>query len=323
VVDQLIVPAPLAGTKIDRDQALGEQVVPRTVTAVVIASRQFDRHVDQAELFVDAHLRPDTGIASVRPRIVQPRVVAELAGPRDGVENPEAFAGANVEAANVALDVRLAARRTAGEVCGPDDDHVARHDRRRMQADLAGDGINLLIELLLEIDDAVGAKRRDPIAGFRIERDQLIPGRHVEDSFFLVVGPVREAAPRKLARCRRAALPLIEAVHPAHLAGQRVERDRGAARARGEIQLAADHQRRGLQVVLDAWSEAVGPEAPRHLEIIEIARVDLIERRVTGTRQISAVGAPLAVLRTRLSGGRSRRPCRPHGPDREHGDAAG
>ena len=80
VVHQLEVPLALAGLQVERDQALAEQTVARPMAAVVVAGRQLDRQITMPELFVDRHLRPDAGIAGVRPRILQPGVVAEFAG---------------------------------------------------------------------------------------------------------------------------------------------------------------------------------------------------------------------------------------------------
>ena len=90
------------------------------MAAVVVAGRQFHRHVDDAELFVGAHLRPHAGVAGVGGRVRIPRLVAGLALHRDGVEHPHALAGADVEAADVALDVGLAARRAAFAMRGAD-----------------------------------------------------------------------------------------------------------------------------------------------------------------------------------------------------------
>ena len=93
MVDELEVPEALAGLQIDGDEALAEQIVAGPMAAEVVAGRNLDRQVRDAELFVDGHLRPDAGVAGVGPRVLQPRVVAELAGLRNGVEDPEPLAG--------------------------------------------------------------------------------------------------------------------------------------------------------------------------------------------------------------------------------------
>ena len=64
------------------------------------------------------------------------------------------------------------------------------------------------------------AERGDDGAGLRVERDEAVAGRHVEDALVaLAVGPVRHAAARELARRDRGALALAQAVRPDQLAG--------------------------------------------------------------------------------------------------------
>ena len=82
-----------------------------------------------------------------------------------------------------------------------------------------------LIEAQLQIDDAIGAEARHALAGLRVERDHLVAGRDVDDALFLAVAPVGEAAARQQARRGFTALAFVDAVHPQHLAGRRVERD--------------------------------------------------------------------------------------------------
>ena len=123
-------------------------------------------------------------------------------GLRDRVEDPQALAGAHVEAADVTLHVRLAGRHATRAMRGADDDDVAGDRRRGMQPDLARHRIDLLIVVLLQVDDAVVAEPRDAHAGLRVQRDELIAGRDVEDALLFAVGPVREAAARELARRR-------------------------------------------------------------------------------------------------------------------------
>ena len=142
------------------------------MAAVVVAGRQLDRQIRHPQFFVDRDLPPDAGVAGVRPRVVHPGVVAELARPRNRVEDPQPLAGLDVEPADVALLVGLAARHAAGQVRGADDDGVPGDDRRGVQADLAGDEIDRLIVVQLQIDDAVLAEARDRRAGLRVERDR-------------------------------------------------------------------------------------------------------------------------------------------------------
>ena len=145
-----------------------------------------------------------------------------------------------------------------------------------------------------------------PIAGARVERDHLIARRHVDDAFVVAVLPVREPAARELPGRDLAALTFVEPMNPQELAVTGVERDDGAARARRRVDDAVDHQRRRLKIELAIRAETVGLEAPRDLEPIEVARIDLVERRVTRVAEIAAVGAPLAVRRPALRQHRER-----------------
>ena len=61
-----------------------------------------------------------------------------------------------------------------------------------------------------------------------------------------------------------------------------------------------DHQRRRLEVELRPRAERVGLEPPGDFELVEVVRVDLIERRVARVAEIAAVGPPLAVRRAVL-----------------------
>src|SRR6185436_7161710 len=98
------------------------------MATVVIARRQLHRHVDDAELLVGAHLRPHAGVAGVLGGVRIPRLEAGFALHRDGVEDPHALAGPDIESANVAFDVGLALRETTLTMRGANDDDVFRDD---------------------------------------------------------------------------------------------------------------------------------------------------------------------------------------------------
>ena len=124
---------------------------------------------------------------------------------------------------------------------------------------------------------------RNHRAGLRVQLDELVAGRHVDDAVVaLAVGPVRHAAARELPRRDRRALAFAQAVRPDHLAGLAVERDDRSARAAGRIEHALDRERRPFELVFGPRTEVVGLEAPRDLELVEVRRVDLIERRIPG-----------------------------------------
>src|SRR5689334_15822666 len=120
----------------------------------------------------------------------------------------------------------------------------------------------MLIVVLLQIDRAVSAEGRDGVASSRVERDEAIAGRDVENPLLASVGPEREPAPGQLARRDRAAFTFLLAVHPQQLAGAGIERDHGAPGSGGREDDAARHQRRPLVLILGTRAEAVGLEAP-------------------------------------------------------------
>ena len=316
VVNRLEVPRALAGLKVDGHDAVREQVVAGPVPPVEVAGGRLHRQVDVAQLGVDGHLTPHPGIARVAPRVGQPRVVAELVGAGNRVEDPLPFAGPGVVAPDVPGRLLLRGRRDPGEVGGADDDDAVGDDRGGVQADLAGHGVELLVEALLQVDQAVLAEVRGPPAGPGVQRDEPVAGSDVEDHPVAPVVPVRQAAPREPPRRRRAPRALVEPVHPQQLAGGRVEGHRGPARARRRVEHAADHERGRLEDVLGARAEVPGAEAPRQLEVAEVPGVDPVQRGVAGVAEVSAVGGPFAAGRPVLGRGGG-------GGDARQGDGQG
>ena len=189
----LEVPEPLAGLHVERDEALGEEIGARALTAVPVVGRRGQRQVDVPELFVAAHRAPDVGVSGVRPRIVQPGLVADLAGPRDGAERPQLLAGPHVVAADVA-GRRFHPRRARGVVDvaddRADDDDVADDERRRAP----GVVVERAAQTLPQIDLAVDAEIRDQ----RLPVLALSATRYGPTSVMMrcvaAVGPVRDAA---------------------------------------------------------------------------------------------------------------------------------
>ncbi len=307
MVHELEVPQPLAGLEVDGDEALREQVVAGPVAAVVVAGGDLDREVGDAQLLVDGQVGPHPGVPGVDGRVVQPRVASELAGPGDGVEDPPALAGAGVVAADVALDVLAARGRPAGAVRGPDDDHVAGDDGGAVPPDLAGQGVDGLVVVALEVDDAVDPEPRHGPPRARVEPDELVAdGDQVDALVALAVGPVGDAAARHAADGVHPPLAFVEAVDPQQLAGGRVERHHVAAAAGGGVEHAVDHQGRGLVVEVGERPEVGGAEAPLDLEVVEVVGGDLVERGVPGAAQVAAVGPPLAAGRAVLGEARGR-----------------
>src|ERR1700690_3796523 len=90
------------------------------------------------------------------------------------------------------------------------------------------------------------------------------------------------------------------AMHPQQLARRGIQSYDCPARSGGGINHAVGHERRSLEVEFRTRAQVVRFESPGDLELAEIGAGDLVERRVVCVPEISAVGAPLAVLRTRL-----------------------
>ena len=137
VVNELLVPDHLAGLDIQADERVGIQVGAGTMAAVSVVGRRFGGEVHVSQLVIGRERTPHADVAGVVRRSVQPGLVAGLAFARDGVEDPELLAGANVERQDVALDVFLVRAGAALRQRRTDDDHIVGDDRRRTVADLA------------------------------------------------------------------------------------------------------------------------------------------------------------------------------------------
>src|SRR6476660_7143900 len=97
------MPLTLHGPDVQTAKALAIKIGSGAVAAIIVTGRRFHRQVHQAKLLVHGHLRPDAGVAGVFGRAVLPGLVTGFALHGNGVEDPEALAGAHVEAAYVAL----------------------------------------------------------------------------------------------------------------------------------------------------------------------------------------------------------------------------
>ena len=301
MVHQLVMPDSLTSLQFDRDDALAEEIVAGAIAAVVVARGHLDRQVRHPEIFIDRDLRPHAGITRVRGGLVLPCVGAKLAGPRDGMEGPEPLAGPHVEAADVPFHVPHALRVGARGVRGAHDHDVSGDHRRGMETHLSRDEIDLLIEVALQVDDAVLTEGGDARAGSGVEGDEPVTGRDVQNPLLLAVAPVREAASGQLSGRGGAARAFILAVHPEQLARCSVERHHRASRSGGRVEHALHHQRRRLELKLGARTQTVGLEAPGQLQVAEVRRVDLVERSVPRVAQIASISRPFPVLRAGLA----------------------
>src|SRR5438874_12704982 len=105
VMDQLKMPLACARFGVNSDDALGKEIVARSMTAVEVGGRRLDRQVNQSQFQVGRDLRPDAGIAVHVSRIVFPGVVTEFALFRNGVERPDQLSGLDVEGAGLTFSI--------------------------------------------------------------------------------------------------------------------------------------------------------------------------------------------------------------------------
>ena len=311
------MPDPLAGLRVDGDDAFGEQVVAEAVAAVVVAGRRAGRQVDVPELVVGAQRRPDVGVAGVAPRLVQPGVGAEVVRLRDGAEHPAHVAGARVDPLDPA-GRRLPADDEVRDD-GRRDHHVAGDDRRRgdphqVPTLVVGPAPLGPRDALHQVDPAVVAEVADRLAGAGVHRDQVRLAGAPEDAGIVAVAPVGETA-RAVAVRRVAALVGSRIVHPDGFAGAGVDRRRLVERG-GQVEHAVDHQRRRLQAAdgdrpvvrapgqrLQVHVAVDGLPAPGDAQVAEVARVDLVQRGVLRAAVVAGVAAPFAVDGAVLRGG--------------------
>src|SRR5206468_1773213 len=93
---QLVMPDPLASARVERDERVAKQVVARTIAAVEIEARAAEADERDAPLLVNRELAPVVNAAGILVGLGRPRVVPELAGMRDAVENPLNSSSAHV-----------------------------------------------------------------------------------------------------------------------------------------------------------------------------------------------------------------------------------
>src|SRR5262249_43434820 len=144
-----------------------------------------------------------------------------------------------------------------------------------MKTHRSGDGIELLIELELQIDDAVLTEVRNWNARPRVESNQSITRRHVENPFLTTVGPIREAPAGQLPGRSGATRTFVLAVHPEHFSRGRVQRDDRAPGAGRRKQAPVDHERCRFEIEFRSRTEMVGLETPGNLQLAEVLGRDL------------------------------------------------
>ena len=294
------MPAAFARRGVEGEHAIGEQIRPDAIAAPVIVGGRAGAAEDEAALDIEREAAPRVGAADGFPRVGRPRLVTKFAGVRDGVENPAALPGADIERADVAR--RRGTRTFADD--GPHDDQIAVDHARCRRAD--GEEKDVLVEAFAQVDEAAFSKARRRFSGRGIEAEEMARGG-IEDAAGGPIGPIREAAIHAAGGFAGGGLR----IKLPQLAPRRgVERD-GSERHGGEINHAVDHER----IALDGRAARLvaGVKNPRRLELPHVLAIDLLQRGKFGRAKIAAIDGPAAVA----GGRRVRRGARTHG---EHGE---
>src|SRR6202012_5208839 len=100
VMNELKMPQPLAGARVQRHERIAEQVLPLAISTVKIVAGRSERNINDAALFIQRHFAPVLNAAYGLPGIRRPSVVSEFTGMRNRVEYPREFACVHVERAN-------------------------------------------------------------------------------------------------------------------------------------------------------------------------------------------------------------------------------
>ena len=233
------------------------------------------------------------------PGTVSPGLGARFAFLGDGVKHPAQFTRPDIERADVAPDVLLRDEGVAHRLSDHDD---VPHDGRCASPAVACS----LLQAGQEAHAPVVAKARNLLAGGRIERVQpLAPVRYQPP--LVAVRPVSDAAVAGAAIAGGSLL--VGTLHPDRLASRRVpclDQADGVRR----VEDAVDHQWGcpvgvAIAQIRDHIEDRLidGRPRPRDAQLIDVAGIDLIERRVLGCAVVGAKHMPFAIHRPLLGGG--------------------
>ena len=293
-MDELVVPATLAGFTVDGDDALGVQVVAEAMAAVEIVRRRADWQVGGSRFLVDCDHGPDVRVTAVAPRLVLPGFDAEFVVLGDGVEDPGKIAGRDVVGPNEAGRRLLANSEVRHDRAH--DHGVAADCRRRTVRRQALH--HLAAQVRRHLDRAAVAEPGIGCTGPGVERYEAAVVGGNQDPFALAVRPPGDSAVVKAEVRRAAGPPALRVVRPDRLAAAGIDRgdlaeggrdeDPAVDLERNRLELAASHAAGHLSVGGDR------PPAPGDLDVLEVVAVDLVERGVLAVAGIAAEGRPVA-----------------------------
>ncbi len=228
MMNELIVPDALSRLDVEAEEALGEEIVPGAVAAVVVRRGSVEGNVEVAELLVGAHERPDADLSRERPGVFRPGFVSELSRLRYGVELPLQLSGARIEAPQESGNLLLL------DVVGGDrrgnDHRVANDERRRL--DRVGERVQPVAlaphrarKPSHQVDAALLAEVERESARLGIDADQIPVSRSPEDPSFIPLRPISHSAlVPPCGHCRRARLVTLGVVDPESFTGACVDR---------------------------------------------------------------------------------------------------
>src|SRR5262245_8312767 len=101
-MDRLEVPEPPAGPRVEREEAVAEEIRALAIAAEHVVRRRAEREVGDAPFLVDRDLAPRIDAAGPLPGAFRPRVVSVLARVRNRVERPHQLARDDVEGGEIA-----------------------------------------------------------------------------------------------------------------------------------------------------------------------------------------------------------------------------
>ena len=197
----LVMPLAYPGLQIHAHQAVGKQIIARTMAAILIRSRVLHRQIDQPQFFIHRDLRPDARVPIRFRRIVLPRVIPEFARPRNCIELPQLPAGLHVVGAHQTLGVIARNGLRAFLERRPHNHHILRHRRRCVQADFTGLQIDLFIESgyrpYLQVHQPAHAEPIDRRARLRVQLHETVTRGDENDAVVaFAICPIRQPAAR-------------------------------------------------------------------------------------------------------------------------------
>src|SRR5438105_10796927 len=183
---RLEMPELLAGCRVQRDEAITEEIVSKTLPAIEIVGRRSSGNEDNSSFVVHRCTCPRIVASRLQVSVLGPRLITFFAGMWNGVECPEQFAGPNVPAADIARRCRTLFADAAG---GYKDVFIDTHRTAHRDAVFRSRSAQIVVE----IDFAVHAEAGDDLAGVGIQGDDEMIARN-QDAPLLAVRPIANTA---------------------------------------------------------------------------------------------------------------------------------